>query len=129
MLHHPHPLQNTMLAMNVKLPPASPSLIFQEIPSTGSHFGIVSKLQWIQTDQREWTLIELCTAICDELYILEIESQQTESQTLSQPTAPFFQAQVNQLSKTKEEHSVHFAKDLILLCCVNQSRTPNRAML
>ena len=33
---------------------------------------------------------------------------------------PFFQAQVDQCSKTKEEHSVHFAKGLILPHSVNQ---------
>jgi len=38
----------------------------------------------------EWTISELRTAICDELYILEIGSEQSDCRTSAQPTASFF---------------------------------------
>ena len=75
--------------------------------------------------KREWTINELRIAIRDELYILEIGSQQTEFHTSSQPTVSFFQVQASQHTNPKGEHSVHFVRDHILLHCVKQSRTPN----
>ena len=60
--------------------------------------------------KREWTLNELRAAICDELYILEIGSQQTESQTLSQPTASFFSSTSRPVQQNKGRTQCPFCK-------------------